>query len=317
MMLIQSPRRLLLAVLLPITLFIAFEAHAQGGPLNIQTGTLKIAPFRLESGVEMPEIVIAYETYGTMAPDGRNAVLLSHGFTSSHHFAGRGEGDAEGSWNALIGPGKAIDTDTLFVVSPNHLGSSFGSTSPAHTNPATGKPYGPDFPVITTADMVNAQKALLDGLGVKRLVAVIGPSYGGRHVFQWGVTHPDFVDGLVPVVSGPKDPRGPAGVQSLINQLSKDPNWNGGWYYDKGGILSALTAMRIATLKSYGIDEQLAAKFPDAAQREAEIARVAGLWAQLYDGNSLIVLRRANVGIRHRKGFPQDEGQGALRPVTH
>jgi homoserine O-acetyltransferase len=251
----------------------------------------------------MPEIVIAYDTYGKLAPDGRNAVLLSHGTTSSHHFAGRSEGDPDGSWDGLIGPGKAIDTDKLFVVSPNHLGSCYGSTGPAHINPATGKPYGPDFPAITIVDMVNAQKALLEGLGVKHLVAVVGPSYGSRHVFQWGVEHPDFMDGLVPVTGAPRHPRGPEQVTQLIDRLAKDPNWNGGWYYDKGGIPTVLTQMRVATLKNYGLEEQLAARFPDKAARDAELARMAAEWVSKIDGNALVVLRRAGVGFDAEKDF--------------
>ena len=244
----------------------------------------------------MPEVTIAYETYGTLAPDGRNAVLLTHGYTSGQHMAGRsGANGAEGSWDGLVGPGKAIDTDRLYVVSSNMLGSSFGSTNPAFANPATGKPYGPDFPDITLVDIVNAQKALLDGLGVKHLVAVAGPSFGGYQAFQWGVTHPDFMDGLVAVVTAPKGSGGEAAVTSLVDFLAKDPNWNGGRYYDKGGVTGILTEMRVATLKRYGIDEQLAAKFPDKDAREAEIKRRAETWSKVFDANSLVVLRKASV----------------------
>jgi homoserine O-acetyltransferase len=280
------------------------NVFAQAASVAVQSGTFRSTQFQLQNGNTLPEMVIAYETYGKLAPDGRNAVLLSHGFTSSHRMAGRStEGDAGGSWDGLVGAGKAIDTDKLFVVSANHLGSCFGSTGPAHVNPATGKRYGPDFPAITINDMVNAQKVLLDSLGVKRLVAVVAPSYGGRHVFQWGVNYPDFMDGLVPIAIAPTDPRGPAGVQALVNELAKDPNWNGGWYYDKGGIPTVLTAMRVATLKNYGIEEQLAASIPDKAQREAEIARKAGEWVKQFDGNSLVVLRRASVGFDTEKDF--------------
>jgi len=211
-------------------------------------------------------------------------------------MAGRSAANgAEGSWDGLVGPGKAIDTDRLYVVSSNMLGSSFGSSNPAFANPATGKPYGPDFPDITLVDIVDAQKALLDGLGVKHLVAVAGPSFGGYQAFQWGVTHPDFMDGLVAVVSAPKGSGGEAAVKSLVDTLAKDPNWNGGWYYDNGGIGAALTAMRVATLKRYGIDEQLAAKFPDKDAREAEIKRRAETWSKVFDANSLVVLRKASV----------------------
>ena len=279
-------------------------ARAEGELTGIQKKVFTVKPFQLENGTVMPEVAIAYETYGKLAPDGRNAVLLTHGYTSSQHMAGRySEAGAEGSWNGLVGPGKAIDTNRLFVVSSNVLGSSYGSTSPAHLDPKTGKPYGPDFPDVSMVDIVAAQRALLDGLGVKHLVAVAGPSYGGYQVFEWGVTYPDFMDGLVPVVSAPKGSGGPQSVQALIDTLAKDPHWNNGWYYENGGIAGVLTDMRVATLKRYGIDDQLSAQFPDKAAREAEIRRRAATWAKEFDGQSLIVLRRAAVRFDAEKDF--------------
>jgi len=289
-------RRLLLAALPFAPALLAGTARAEGELADVQKRTFTTKRFRLESGVVMPEITIVYETYGTLAPDGRNAVLLTHGFTSSQHMAGRySENGAEGSWNGLVGPGKAIDTSKLFVVASNMLGSSYGSTSPAHLNPATGHQWGPDFPDITLGDIVNAQKALLDGIGVRHLVAVAGPSFGGYQTFQWAVSYPEFMDGLVPVVSAPKGSGGEAAVKSLVATLAKDPHWNEGWYYDNGGITGTLTEMRVATLRRYGIDEQLAAKFPDKAARETEIVRRALTWAKAFDGNSLVVLRKASV----------------------
>jgi homoserine O-acetyltransferase len=258
--------------------------------------------FKLESGVVLPELTLAYETYGKLAPDGRNAVLYTHGYTSSHHAAGRygatgaakgHKGGDVGSWDKLIGPGKAIDTDKLFVVASNVLGSSYGSTNPASIDPKTGKPYGPDFPRHTVVDIVRAQKALLDHLGVKHLVAVAGPSYGGYQAFQWAVAYPDFMRGIVPVVTAPKSTGGAEATQKLIQRLAEDPNWNGGWYYDKGGVAAVLTKIRVATLKFYGIEAQLAAQYPDAAEREAAIVKQAEPWAQNFDANSMVVLRRA------------------------
>ena len=136
---------------------------------------------------------------------------------------------------------------------------------------------------------------MLDSLGVKHLVAVAGPSFGGYQTFQWGVTYPDMMDGLVPVVTAPKGSGGEAAVKSLVDTLAKDPHWNGGWYYDNGGIVNALTDMRVATLKRYGIDDQLAAQFPDKAAREAEIRKRAETWSKVFDGNSLVTLRKASV----------------------
>jgi homoserine O-acetyltransferase len=295
-MTVSMSRRPLLAALSIAPFLAGVRAEAQSTMLNIQKRTFTTRNVKLESGTVLPEMTIAYETYGTMAPDGRNVVLLTHGYTSSQHMAGRyGENGAEGSWDGLVGPGKAIDTDKLYVVSSNMLGSSYGSTNPAALNPATGKPYGPDFPDITLVDIVNAQKALLDSLGVKHLVAVAGPSFGGYQTFQWGVTYPEFMDGLVAVVSAPKGSGGEAAVKSLVDVLAKDPNWNGGRYYDNGGITKVLTEMRVATLKRYGIDEQLAEQFPDKAAREAEIVKRAESWSKVFDGNSLVVLRKASV----------------------
>ena len=148
--------------------------------------------FRLANGAVLPEAKIVYETYGRLAPPegpngGRNAVLITHGYTGSHHAAGRNpaNGNQPGSWDGLIGPGKAVDTDKLFVVASNMLGSSFGSTNAASLNPATGEPYGPDFPAIGIRDIVAAQKALLDLLGVS--------TGGGRRPVLWrlpGVSPP-------------------------------------------------------------------------------------------------------------------------------
>jgi len=299
-------RRPLLAVLPLAPAVIARYVRAEDGGLDkVQRKVMTVKSFHLESGQVMPEIVVAYETYGTLAPDGRNGVLLAHGYTSSQHMAGRyadGSG-AEGSWSGLVGPGKAIDTDRLFVVSSNMLGSSYGSTGPAFLNPDIRLPYGPTFPDITLLDIVNVEKALLDGLGVKHLVAVAGPSFGGYQTFQWGVSHPGFMDGLVPVVSAPKGMGGEAAVQALVDRLAKDPHWNGGWFYETGGITGVLTELRIATLKRYGIDEQLAQQFPDKSQRDAEIARRALAWAKVFDGNSLVVLRKAAVRFDAEKDF--------------
>ncbi|HXO92188.1 MAG TPA: homoserine acetyltransferase, partial [Stellaceae bacterium] len=156
---------------------------------TVEDRSFVISNFRLQNGAVIAEAKIAYETYGRLAADGGNAVLITHGYTSSHHAAGRSPANEKlpGWWDGLIGPGKAIDTDRLYVVSSNMLGSSFGSTNGASSNPQIGTPYGPDFPAITVRDIVAAEKALLDSLGVKHLIAVAGPSYGGYQAFQWSV----------------------------------------------------------------------------------------------------------------------------------
>lgn len=262
--------------------------------------------FRLVNGATMPEATIAYETYGRLAPHGRNAVLVTHGFTGSHHAAGRNprNGNQPGSWDGLIGPGKAIDTDRLFVVSSNMLGSSFGSTNAASRNPATGEPYGPDFPAISIRDIVAAQKALLESLGVRRLVAVAGPSYGGYQAFQWAVAYPDFIDAIVAVNTAPwASANTDKQLAEVTDRLASDPEWHGGRYYGKGGAKAALTEIRIETLKRYGIEANLTPRYPDPGEREAAIRAQAETWAQNWDAHSLIILRRALLGFDTRPDF--------------
>jgi homoserine O-acetyltransferase/O-succinyltransferase len=276
------------------------------GTVHDQFFTLR--DFRLQNGTMLPEARIAYETYGRLAPHGRNAVLITHGYTGSHHAAGRNpvNGNQPGSWDGLIGPGKAIDTDKLFVVASNMLGSSYGSTNAASTNPATGEPYGPDFPAITVRDIVEAQKHLLDSLGVKHLVAIAGPSYGGYQAYQWAVAYPDFTDAIVPVNTAPwasvNTDKQLAEVQA---RLATDPEWNGGRYYGTGGCKRVLSEIRIETLKGYGIEASLGPRYPDPVAREAAIRQLAENWARNWDANSLIILRRALLGFDTRPDFPQ------------
>jgi len=264
-----------------------------------------ISNFRLQDGDVMPTAKIVYETYGRLASDSRNAVLITHGYTSSHHAAGRNPANDNlpGWWDGLIGPGKAIDTDKLFVVSSNMLGSSFGSSNGASIDPRTGQPYGPDFPAITVRDIIAAEKALLDQLGVKRLVAVAGPSYGGYQAFQWAVAYPDLMDAIVPVVTAPKAQNAEHGLAELQNRLAADPEWNGGRYYDRGGAKTVLTQLRIEMLKRNGIEAALAPRYPDREPREAEIRRQAIDWAQRWDTNSLVILRRGTLGYDTVRDF--------------
>jgi homoserine O-acetyltransferase/O-succinyltransferase len=262
--------------------------------------------FALANGTTLPEATIAYETYGRLAPHGRNAVLITHGYTGSHHAAGRNpaNGNQPGTWDGLIGPGKAIDTDRLFVVASNMLGSSYGSTNAASINPATGRPYGPDFPAIMLRDIIAAQKALLDRLGVRHLVAVAGPSYGGYQAFQWAVAYPDFVDAIVPVNTAPwASANTDKQLADMTARLATDPEWNGGRYYGSSECKAVLTEIRIETLKRYGIEASMARRYADPAERETAIRAVAANWAGNWDANSLLILRRALLGFDARPEF--------------
>jgi homoserine O-acetyltransferase len=280
-------------------------SHPDHTRQEVEQKGMNLGSLPLENGQILPNVTVAYETYGQLAPDGRNAILIAHGYTSNHHAAGRYQAaDAQpGWWDRLIGPGKAIDTARFFVVSSNVLGSCYGTTGPASMNPTTGKPYGPDFPDISMRDIVMAQRELLARLGVTHLVAVAGPSMGGRQAFQWAVTFPDFVDGIVPVASSPKGLGKDDAVFNLLRRLSTDPNWNNGWYYERGGIIPTLMAIRMETLRRYGIDAVLGLSHPDPAQREARIRRQAEAWARRFDAHSLVVLRKASVRFDAQRDF--------------
>jgi len=260
---------------------------------GIESKTFSARDFRLESGKVLPVLELAYETYGTLDPAKDNAILVVHGYTSSHHAAGRnapgkqGRGVAEGSagwFDGLIGPGKAIDTDRYFVVSVNALGSAHGSTGPNCIDPGTGKVYGPTFPHITLRDMVESQKLLVDSFGLKSLVAVVGPSMGGFQSFQWAASYPGFMKGIAASVTAPRAPSRLGGLDALQKRLASDANWNGGWYYENGGIPATLEEIRYETLLNYG-------------QAEAEAKVAAKSWAKIYDGHSLVTLRRAIDGF--------------------
>ena len=283
---------------------VAFAARATDLG-TVEDRNFPIRDFRLQNGAVMPEAKIAYETYGRLARDGRNAVLITHGYTSSHHAAGRNpaNGNQPGWWDGLIGPGKAIDTDKLFVVASNMLGSSFGSTNGSSLDPRTGKPYGPDFPAITVRDIVAAQKALLDMLGVRHLAAVAGPSYGGYQAFQWAVAYPEMMDAVVAVVTAPKSQNAEKSLAELQARLATYPEWNGGNYYGRGKAGIVLTQLRFETLMRYGYDQQLAGRYPEQAEREQAIRQLAADWAQQWDANSLVILRRATIGFDTVKDF--------------
>ncbi len=251
--------------------------------------------FRLQSGTVMPEVTIAYRTLGTLAPGRDNVVLVTHGNTSGPQMIDPGGSTGEGSWNGIVGPGKAVDTDRYFVVCPNMLGSSYGSTNAASIDPTTGKPYGPRFPDITVSDIVATQRALLASLGVEKLVAIVGPSYGGFQAFQWAVDYPGAMKGIAAIVTAPALPPGRAdgNVERLLSTLSKDPNWNGGDYYDRGGVLESMIQIRITTLKTYGIETRLKDTMSDPEQIAAAIRDEATRWAKGFDANSLPILAKA------------------------
>lgn len=258
---------------------------AMGTPI-VNTRYAAVGDLPLRLGGLLPGVRLAYCSFGRLANDGRNAVLLTHGFTSSHLFT------QSNGWGSLIGPGKALDTDRVFVVSSNMLGSSYGSTGPSNMIPAGGKPYGPNFPPIAVSDIVAAQRRLLGALGVKQLAAVLGPSYGGFQAFTWGVEHPDFVRAIVPVETATQAQQA-FDAQGTLRRFEQDPNWNGGHCYETGGIVPTMSRLREQTLRRYGADQGLRAEGLTEALVAAEITRQALEWASVFDPNSLLALGRA------------------------
>src|SRR5258708_11188403 len=165
--------------------------------------TCAIRDCRLQSGTVMPAVTIAYKTLGQLSPGRDNAVLVTHGNTSGPQMIDPGGSTGEGSWNELVGPGKAVDTNRFFAICPNMLRSSYGSTNAASIDPATDKRYGARFPDITVGDIVASQRLLIDSLGIDKLVALVGPSYGGFQAFQCAVDYPVMMRGMAARVTAP------------------------------------------------------------------------------------------------------------------
>jgi len=261
--------------------------------------TFTTSDFRLQSGIVMPEVTIAYRTLGRLAPNRDNVVLVTHGNTSGPQMIDPGGSTGEGSWSEIVGPGKAVDTDRFFAICPNMLGSSYGSTNAASIDPSTSMRYGPRFPDITVRDIVATQRLLLDHLGIERLVAIVGPSYGGFQALQWAVDHPGMMKGIAAVVTAPMVPRERAegNLARLVATLSQDPNWNGGNYHDHGVVLETMTRIRMTTLKTYGIEARLRDTLSDPEKIEAAIHDEAARWARGFDANSLIILAKALRGF--------------------
>jgi homoserine O-acetyltransferase len=171
----------------------------------VEPQSAELGALRLDSGLTLDPVTLAYETYGHLNDRGDNAILILHALSRDAHAAGYHEGDSKPRWwDTMIGPGKGFDTDRYFVICSNVIGGCKGSTGPNSINPATGREYGLDFPVVTVADMVRAQKMLLDYLGIPRLLAVAGGSMGGMQALQWAVAYPEMVASCIAIASTPK-----------------------------------------------------------------------------------------------------------------
>lgn len=201
-------------------------------------------PLRLQSGSVLPAYELQVETYGQLNADKSNAVLICHALNASHHVAGVHAGPdglplpkSEGWWHNMIGPGKPVDTNRFFVIGVNNLGSCFGSTGPTHTNPATGAPWGADFPVVTVEDWVNAQARLLDALGITQLAAVMGGSLGGMQTLSWTLQYPERVRHAVVVASAPNLTAENIAFNEVARRaIVTDPDFHGGHYLREGTL---------------------------------------------------------------------------------
>lgn len=230
-------------------------------------------PLRLDGGVLLSPVEIAYESYGTLAADGGNAILICHALTGDQHVASNHPITGKpGWWTRMVGPGKPIDPARHFIVCANVLGSCMGSSGPATVNPATGAPWGMRFPVITIRDMVRAQAMLLDHLGVRRLKAVVGGSMGGMQALSWPATFPDRVEAAVVIASTARHSAQNIAFHEVGRQaVMADPRWNGGAYYDGEPPASGLAVARMAAHITYLSEAGLTEKFGRRLQaREAK-----------------------------------------------
>ena len=203
----------------------------------------------LQGGGSIANYDLVFETYGQLNASKSNAIVVCHALNASHHVAGVYEGQpkSEGWWDNMIGPGKPVDTNKFFVIGINNLGSCFGSTGPMHTNPATGKNYGADFPVVTVEDWVDAQARLLDRLGIDKLAAVLGGSLGGMQALSWSLRYPDRMAHAVVVASAPNlNAENIAFNEVARRAIVTDPDFHGGHFYEHG-VLPA-RGLRIARM---------------------------------------------------------------------
>ena len=220
-------------------------------------------PLLLESGKSLAPVTQAYETYGKLSPAKDNAVLICHAFSGDAHAAGFLKGESKpGWWDEMIGPGKAFDTDKFFVICSNVIGGCKGSTGPSSVNPATGKAYGLDFPLITIADMVNAQKRLIDHLGISKLLCAAGGSMGGMAVLQWVALYPQMLRSAIPIACTAKH----SPQQIAFNEVGRqaimaDPAWNEGDYYSATAPERGLSVARMIGHITYMSDQSMEEKF--------------------------------------------------------
>lgn len=255
---------------------------------------------KLESGERIGPITLAYETYGKLNKQKSNAVLIFHALSGDAHAAGFHKGDEKsGWWENMIGPGKAFDTNKYFIICSNVIGGCRGSTGPSSKNPKTNKPYGLNFPIITITDMVNAQRYLIDYLGIDCLLSVAGGSMGGMQVLEWLVTYPQRVRSAIPIATTTRH----SPQQIAFNEVGRqaimvDANWKGGNYY--GGPLPTrgLAVARMVGHITYMSDKSMEEKFGRRFRGDKQLLKFTAdfevEWYLQYQGNSFVKRFDAN-----------------------
>ena len=255
-------------------LFESSDSVRSAQPLkHAQTVTFD-APLKLELGGELPSVTVVYETYGRLNASKDNAVLVCHAISGDSHVARHNDADDPGWWDIIVGPGNPIDTNRYFVICPNLLGGCRGTTGPSSVNPATGQPYGRDFPIVTIGDMVEVQRQLLERLGIKKLLTVIGGSMGGHQVLTWATRFPERVAGAVALATSPR-----LTSQALAfdvvgrNAIRRDPHYHSGQYYnEKHGPEVGLAIARMIGHITYLSREAMRQKFGTDRLQPREVA---------------------------------------------
>jgi homoserine O-acetyltransferase len=274
----------------------------------------------LESGARLGPITVAYETMGTINADKSNVILITHALSGDSHVAGYYSADdaKPGWWDIMVGPGKGIDTNKYFVICSNVLGGCQGTTGPSSINPTSGQPYGLAFPVVTIGDMVKVQKALLDHLGIAKLLAVIGGSIGGMQVIEWAISYPAMVTAAILMATTTRHSALAIAFNEIGRQaIMSDPNFNKGDYYHGAKPDLGLALARMVGHVTYLSDEAMRSKFGRRLQDRDNLAfdfeanfqvesylRYQGTkFVQRFDANSFLYITKAadyfDVGKQH------------------
>jgi len=247
---------------------------------------------RLESGATLPEVTVAYRTWGRLNAAGDNVVLVCHALT--------GSADVEAWWGALVGDGRALDPSRDFIVCANALGSCYGTTGPTSPRPDTGGWWGADFPAITIRDMVQVQKALLDTIGVTHLQLVVGGSMGGMQALEWALVHPSFVSAIAPIAISARHSAWCIGwSEAQRSAIAADPRWRAGRYAPDAPPEAGLAAARMIAMCTYRSAASFGERFDRAAGDdgafavEAYLARHGRSLVARFDANTYVALTRA------------------------